>query len=812
MQLGDLKQARQIAEQARIRCLTAGLRDDEVQVVLKEIAGAEAAAVAARTPVAPPDVPTVPTPADVKPTPTPKVESVQAETKTTDPKMLLSFARAALQRGEFDRAETYAKLADQHSSFGSFGWGDSPTKALRDIDAARKVAVATRTQPKLASDQAATAPMPPANPIVVAQVQAPQPPSVEGAVSIQELLTESRRQMQNGNLTQARRLAERARSLCAQLKLPDDEPQAILVEIDRAHSAAVVQVNNSTPAPVVQSAIAPGPKVETKEAAVTLLRQGRTLFESGKLDDAVAVAVRLKAMDQFSWGMFEDTPRKLQEDVEKVQQKHNQEESAKVLAEGRRLYEKGDYKAALAAAYNAAKLHGAYGWWETGDRPSKLVAEIETAQAREKKVQVQDPSALVNNQGNQPPATAAAAEAQAQKLLAEARNALKNNDPDKARDLADRAGKMGVAFNNPGADSPSAVYRDIAALAQTRPAGVVSAGVTSPPAAPTDEATIRARKLLAEARQYQRALQFVEALAKVNEAQKAGGKFNRGEDNPELAAQQLTILARKRIEYLGRSAEEVLNSPGDPKLATATARYQEAEKQLTEANRLATAFHLDAQPVALLLNQVQHLRNTAVASNTPPVDPGILTAPKPPGDFANSALPKPPGDLAVAPPPPPPVVALVPPVVTTATTGKALLDQAWKAFTEGDSLTARRLANEALTGNYGVQSEARAMLQAIATEEWNQQAIQARRNPPANQGQVLLQKARQELSIGQTGLAAARPRKPSAATMAWRRKPRPSCAPSTPRRTTSAPWSPGAPSTPPCRRSTSATTPRPASF
>ena len=144
-----------------------------------------------------------------------------------------------------------------------------------------------------------------------------------------------------------------------------------------------------TPAAVV--------KVTTKEGAVALLRQGRTYLDANKLDDAIAIAVRLKGMNQFSWGLFEDTPDKLQSDVEKIQHQRDQEESAKVLAEGRRLLEKGDYQGATAAAYKATKLHGAYSMWYIGDKPSKLVADIDAAKARDHKVQVPSPQVIVRN-------------------------------------------------------------------------------------------------------------------------------------------------------------------------------------------------------------------------------------------------------------------------------------------------------------------------------------------------------------------------------------------------------------------------------
>ena len=60
-----------------------------------------------------------------------------------DPKLLLTGARSALARKEFDQAEKFAKLADKNGSVFTFpAWGDSPAAALKDIAKARKTAAA----------------------------------------------------------------------------------------------------------------------------------------------------------------------------------------------------------------------------------------------------------------------------------------------------------------------------------------------------------------------------------------------------------------------------------------------------------------------------------------------------------------------------------------------------------------------------------------------------------------------------------------------------------------------------------------------
>ena len=246
----------------------------------------------------------------------------------------------------------------------------------------------------------------------------------EGAEAVRTLLAESRQAMKQGELKKARSLAEKARSVCLRNNLHDDSPDLLLADIARAEGNGLTQVSMAPAS--APAAPAPLPKVTTREEAVALLRQGRAALDAGKLEEAGAIAVHLKAADQIKWRIFDETPDSLQKDVEKIDRKKKQAESVKVLADARKMLEKGNYDGATKAAYRAENLHGAYDYWDFGDRPSKLLAEIETAKARDHKVTVQSPEALVNREPT-------AAENKARDLLAQARTALKNNDLEKAR-------------------------------------------------------------------------------------------------------------------------------------------------------------------------------------------------------------------------------------------------------------------------------------------------------------------------------------------------------------------------------------------
>src|SRR5262249_55510528 len=150
---------------------------------------------------------------------------------------------------------------------------------------------------------------------------------------------------------------------------------------------------------------------------------------------------KAKAMTSVHWGLFDmDSPEKLGQDVEKARGKRDRDESEKVLAEARHLYEKKEYENAERAAYRAQKLHGPYSVWDFGDRPSKLLAEIETARSKERKINVPAPTDVVVKKDDKVPPAVNTKEgpavgtpppnpadvARARLMLSDARVALKN--------------------------------------------------------------------------------------------------------------------------------------------------------------------------------------------------------------------------------------------------------------------------------------------------------------------------------------------------------------------------------------------------
>jgi type II secretory pathway component GspD/PulD (secretin) len=641
----------------------------------------------------------------------------------TDPKALLLAARAALARKDYERAESYARLSEKASSVWTFPvWADNPSKVLKEVQAGRAQAAKPAPQgpaapPAVQGTGKANDPranlfavnQKPAQPDAAARPKAAPPAAPVAAMeanleTARNLLRQGKKALEASDLAQAHKLSAQARDLKANLGWWEDTPDKLDALIARAEAAR--GGHPGAPAAPAQTAAAP------RDDPHALVKEGRARLAEGNYDAANACMLRAKAAVGAKWGLFDDTPDQLQKDIIKARGKHDQEESVKVLVEARRLFAAHDYEGATRASYRAQTLHGPYGMFDLGDRPSKVLADIQAARERERKTKIELPAALAVNKDNKaskdqvakdpaaPPGKAPAApgaEDRARGLLAQARLALRNNDLARARLLADQARDTGVVFNRPGEDSAEAVYRDIAQAAQAAPA--VTRTATNTP--PRNKA--RAAQLVAEARQMLQQGRLFEARQKAVEAQALGVPFGPDEEGPDVVAQHAAFAARQRIDGLMHHASELAaRGAGDP-----APRYQQADKELQEARGLVVAFGLDLKPIDGRIDWLRQLRGC-------PAGGGIQTAANFPA--ANQG---PTGVPAVFSPDGPGGP------VSMAQRGQELLNKARLELRNGETNTARRLAEDAAQGPYGVQKEAFEVLRSVDVEEFNQRQLQA---------------------------------------------------------------------------------------
>src|SRR5262249_40086438 len=122
-----------------------------------------------------------------------------------------------------------------------------------------------------------------------------------------------------------------------------------------------------------------------------LLRQARELCNNGKIDEAEKVCQRAALVPSTRWGLFEDSPDKPRADAQQARAKRDRDESVGGLTEARQLFARGELQQAKSKAYQAKQLHGPYTIWDMGDRPDKLLNEIETAELKQRRSKTSAP-------------------------------------------------------------------------------------------------------------------------------------------------------------------------------------------------------------------------------------------------------------------------------------------------------------------------------------------------------------------------------------------------------------------------------------
>jgi type II secretory pathway component GspD/PulD (secretin) len=660
----------------------------------------------------------------------------------SDPKATLIAARAALKRGDLDQAEALAQEAARHESRWNLNlWGDSPSQVLKEVKAARAKGAPGTAHTGARSEGTPSATEPPAHaaaaerPSLFGSMKgvfgskaetttagaAPSqgsaaPPAQETPASgstaterARALIAEGRQALKDGKLDVANDCAIRARDLSPTFGWWDDTPDKLQADVQRALARRPATLPPTKPqTPEVMAKKDVPAKKDTPEDPRALLHQGRELYAAGKFDEAARCADRARQTGGARWGIFEDSPDKLQQDIDEARAQHDRDESVKLMAEARQRLGQGEYDEASRLAYRAQKLHGPYSWWDLGDRPMKLIAEVETARSKKglpPGPRGDEPSVAARDKNPYPAVGGGEDEraSKARQAMLQARLALSGGDVARAEALLQDAAALGAAL--PKAEDQAqldALRRDIGAarlgggpaITQTSATGPAVPMPSAPVAMPApmmpagDPAKAQAQQLLAECRQLQRQGRLVEARQKALAAQAAHAAFGTTEDSPEQAMIQLSALGYKQIDGLMQQAADYqATAAGNP------ANLQKAEQNLREARALAAGFGFDT---ALVDARLQVVAQAQVPG--PGGAPGEVRV-------TGSPVPEAPGGNP----------------------GLTLLVQAREALRRGDTPQARRMAEDAYKGPYGLQAQAESMLRSVDAEEFAQQRLAADR-------------------------------------------------------------------------------------
>jgi type II secretory pathway component GspD/PulD (secretin) len=480
--------------------------------------------------------------------------------KPTDAKGLVIAARSSLNRGDLEEADRLAAMAEKAKGLFDFPpWADNPSKVKKDIQAARSKMLAQQNSMKSVKPASAvTASM---------KVNTPAGDNTEAA---RQLMREARAAFNAGNLAQAKICADKAKALKPALNYWEDNPDKLFTEIQQVEGTKQVKDNKGT----AVDRPAGDPHV--------MVKQARQLYAEGKLDEAEKLALQANASRNAHWGLFDfDSPERLLSDIRKAKSKRDQEESVRVLAQARSEFAQGHLAEAERLAHKAEVLHhGPYNIWELGDRPQKLLVEIDTARVKGKQNQMPPaPSAVVKNDTKIPivPSNQAPAPVWPAKVDV---------------NLSVTAPAVGQAPSTPPL-TPSI----------TQPA--VAAPVIPP---------LPDYKSVVGARQYQKEGRPIEARQKAQEAAAVGATFGPREDRPELALLAINAMCQQRIDALVQQASD------DAALATREpSRYQRAEMELAQAKQLAVSFGFDTKGIDTRTVWLQQTRAGGASASVPVV-------------------------------------------------------------------------------------------------------------------------------------------------------------------------------------------------
>jgi type II secretory pathway component GspD/PulD (secretin) len=633
----------------------------------------------------------------------------------------LKQARQLLAKGNYDAADAMAKEANAMGVMYAPG-EDTPARVMNDVVEAKKNNGTLSNDPKA-------------------------------------LLISARAAMGRGDYDLAEKLAHQAEKNTSFLggvtgSFRGDTPTKVLKEIQAARTYASTNKSTSLSSPVSSpvGAAATQPRTESPVSDPRLLvRQGRDLYNQNKFDEAEKVANRANASARsISWGYFEDTPDKLIGDINKAKTKVNQEESVRVLAEARRQFAQGNVVEAEKLANKAERLHGPYGVMEMGDRPQKLLSEIETYRAKNHISRVQ-PQQVATKEAAKPTSqttgqtpTPYAGQTAAQRLPATGNTgtqvAAQGSSPYASQGLPSQS--------NPPPQFPAVASTDVG----SRQTPVVpawpnqadgKASVSMAPAASSlaaGDAKSKAQACVAEARQLQKEGRLLEARQKALEAQRMNVSFRADEDKPEIVLMAVNSLCQKKVDALVQQADMYIKAG-----QTDARNFQMAEQQLAQAKQLAVGFNFDCYAIDMKMSQARQTPGTAkvTASAAPqtsfvvPPSPGAAKSTTSTTAQNSFVVPASPGAAkatnstaaqnSFVVPPSMPSASVSAPAVASNSQGRDLLDKARMELRAGQTANARRLANEAFSPNLGVQNEAAQLLRAIDTEEFNQKVLAASR-------------------------------------------------------------------------------------
>ena len=447
-----------------------------------------------------------------------------------DGKSLLVRARESMAQGDYSTAEMLARQAEKQSSiFAPLAvWQDSPRAVLNDIRAARA------KLPPGSAPSAITTNYTPMQPGTTPGAAPGQDKSQVKAVA-RQLVFDGYKALEGGDLANARRLGEQARSMNAGFEEWEPNPDRLLADVQRQSATAQAMAGATD--------------------ARGMLRQARNLFQQQRLDEAEKLAVQAENMPNSRWGLFEDSPRKLRDEIVRSRSQMDSDRANKLTLEARAALKRGDVAQARVFAQQAKSLQGtSSGFTIWADTPEAVLRDV----------------------------------ARAEKLHPNQVPANPNMPPPLPQDA-------------------------VAQMPPTQSGLPIAPAPTLYSAEANNAAKMRAVGLLVEARQLGDQGHLAEARMKALEAEKIPAIWSPAEDCPGAVLRDLDTRASTQIKHLlDQATDLVLKNAADP------TRFEKADGYLLSARRLAESFRLDSAVIDQKSQWIQQVANQSRLDPTAP--------------------------------------------------------------------------------------------------------------------------------------------------------------------------------------------------
>lgn len=497
---------------------------------------------------------------------------------------LMSTAREEMQGGRFDSAYQKALLASQMD----VTWNlleEQPRQLMAEIQRRQqraieqaesfvdstpepKKAVAADNRPQaLPFDEEVEAPVPKptTRPSAAAGLTSTSTPSAKtpspgkGALGDREhakhLIAEAKQHLAEGHFDEARSCALRAQALNLSYGIFEERPEHILREVDRAAgTVTLTRGGNSSdvgnkksnsksmgPATATQSA-AQAAFDQNKARAQKLMADAKQAIAQGDLDQARQLATEAKQYEA-TFELFDDRPEVILTDIER--------------------------RASRATSVPKASAKGNFG----SDDPLNE-NPFSTQLSDNQGTRSLPDSALEPARNTNGGAAAKQRQQQANQLVAESRQLLKQGDLEGAREKAEAAQQLNVAFDL-FSDQPEHVLSEIeriernartgnARVARNQPAAeeVPTPSFDEPAATPKVDNRKMAQQLLSQARQELEAGNLQQAAHKAQQVQAMDLTFGPRDDRPEL------VLTAIQEAWTQQQAA----TPSEPQRLTASGR------------------------------------------------------------------------------------------------------------------------------------------------------------------------------------------------------------------------------------------------